>query len=115
MHRLRGKIVDESNEALREAEVMLFRREVQDGKEATTFFSNAQVNDEGHYRFSHLGPGTYFVAVRSSPWYAQNAAQPRPPMVLQDRLSASPEPLIFMWLTMFFEPEMSSPSAWPKK
>ena len=66
-----GHVVDESNEAVRDAEVMLFKREVQEGREETNYFSNALVNDEGRYRFSHLAPGTYYIVVRATPWYAQ--------------------------------------------
>ncbi len=67
-----GQIVDEGNEPLRNAEVMLYKREQREGKEATTFAGNAATDDDGRYRFSHLLPGTYFIAARATPWYAQN-------------------------------------------
>jgi len=67
-----GAILDEANEPVRDAQVMLFRRQMQDGREMTSPNANAAVNDEGHYRFDHLPAGTYFVAVRATPWYAQN-------------------------------------------
>jgi hypothetical protein len=67
-----GEIVDEANEPVREAQVMLFRRQKQDGREVTSLASGAPVNDEGHYRFKDLAPGTYFIAVEARPWYAQD-------------------------------------------
>ena len=68
-----GVIVDEGNEPVRNAQVMLFLRQRVEGVQARGFpSSNAPVNDEGRYRFSHLAPGTYFIAVQATPWYAQN-------------------------------------------
>ena len=75
-----GHVIDESNDVVRDTEVMLFKREMQQGREETNFFSNAMVNDEGRYRFSHLAPGTYFVVVRATPWYAQQGERVRPRM-----------------------------------
>jgi len=67
-----GDVVDEANEPVRDAQMILFRRQTQDGREVTSWHSTATTNDEGHYRFGHLQAGTYFVAVRAHPWYAQN-------------------------------------------
>jgi hypothetical protein len=67
-----GEILDEANEPVREAQVKLYRRETQDGKEVTSLRVAAQSNDEGRYRFGHLASGRYFVAVEARPWYAQS-------------------------------------------
>lgn len=67
-----GEILDEANEPVREAQVKLYRRETQDGKEVTSLRTVISPNDEGRYRFGHVAPGTYFVAVEARPWYAQN-------------------------------------------
>ena len=67
-----GDILDDANEAVRDAQVILLRRQTQEGRVLTSWYSTATTNDEGHYRFAHLQPGTYFVAVRAHPWYAQN-------------------------------------------
>ena len=72
-----GDVVDDANEPVREAQMILLRRQLQDGREVTAWNSTAMTNDEGHYRFGHLQPGTYFVAVRAHPWYAQNQQQVR--------------------------------------
>lgn len=67
-----GVITDEAGEPLREAQVMLFRRDSTQGKEETSLHASGSVNDEGRYRFGHLQAGTYFVVVRAQPWYAQS-------------------------------------------
>jgi len=67
-----GEVVDEANEPVRDAFVMLFRRKTEDGREVTSLNGGGNANDEGHYRFGHLLPGTYFIAVRAQPWYAEH-------------------------------------------
>jgi protocatechuate 3,4-dioxygenase beta subunit len=70
-----GKIYDEANEAVRGASVMLFDLAVHDGRKPPAEIGLQQTNDEGAYRFSHLLPGRYIVAVSAHPWYAQNPAK----------------------------------------
>lgn len=72
-----GDVLDEANEPVRDGQVILFRRQIQDGREVTNWYSTGNLNDEGHYRFGHLQAGTYFVAVRAHPWYAQNQQRVR--------------------------------------
>ncbi len=67
-----GNVTDDLNEPVRQAQVMLFRSGVVNGKQGTTQQTGAVTDAAGHYRFSHLRPGTYFVAVSTQPWYAQN-------------------------------------------
>jgi protocatechuate 3,4-dioxygenase beta subunit len=66
-----GTITDEQNEAVRGAQVMLFRARLENGQQMTRMQAQALSNDLGRYRFGHLLPGTYFVAVATHPWYAQ--------------------------------------------
>ena len=68
-----GQIVDESDEPVRDAQVMLYRRQMQEGREVTSWSSGMGVNDEGRYKFRELAPGTYFVVVQAKPWYAQDS------------------------------------------
>jgi 5-hydroxyisourate hydrolase-like protein (transthyretin family) len=70
-----GVVLDEYNEAVRGAQVMLFHRTVQGGKLGTYMAGQAQSDDRGMYKFSPLMAGTYFVVVSARPWYAQNALQ----------------------------------------
>jgi protocatechuate 3,4-dioxygenase beta subunit len=66
-----GKVLDELNDPVRNAQVLLFQQGLQLGRHTMWQQSNASTDDQGHYRFGHLPPGTYFVAVSAQPWYAQ--------------------------------------------
>lgn len=70
-----GEVTDEMNDPVRHANVMLFQRGLQSGRSATWPRGGASTDDQGHYRFTHLLPGTYFVAVSAQPWYAQHDVQ----------------------------------------
>jgi hypothetical protein len=86
-----GTITDEQNEAVRGAQVMLFHAQLENGQQITRMQTQALSNDLGRYRFGHLLPGTYFVAVITHPWYAQSLPGPR----ASEKLSTSgqaPEP-----------------------
>jgi protocatechuate 3,4-dioxygenase beta subunit len=72
-----GTITDEQNEAVRGAQVMLFRARLENGQQMTRMQAQTLSNDLGRYRFGHLLPGTYFVAVASHPWYAQGSLSSR--------------------------------------
>jgi uncharacterized surface anchored protein len=67
-----GTITDEQNEAIREAQVHLFAEESDEGERRITQRPQVITDSEGHYRFSHLRPGKYFIAVSAKPWYAMN-------------------------------------------
>ncbi|HZQ67044.1 MAG TPA: carboxypeptidase-like regulatory domain-containing protein [Terriglobales bacterium] len=66
-----GVITDQNNEPVRDAQVMLFRRGLENGKRRTVMQEEANTNDEGQYHFSHVRGGTYFLVVSAKPWYAQ--------------------------------------------
>jgi hypothetical protein len=66
-----GQVLDEMNEPVRNAQVMLFRRALALGRRQNWQQSSAQTDDLGRFRFGYLDPGTYFVAVSAQPWYAQ--------------------------------------------
>lgn len=67
-----GTVVDEENEPVRQAQVMLFSKGVSSGAERIVVEKQLQTNSSGQFRFPHLKPGSYFVAVEARPWYAQN-------------------------------------------
>lgn len=69
-----GVVTDEFNEPVRDAQVMLFRRGLDNGEFSTHIVSNEQTDDQGAYKFGSLLPGTYFVAVSARPWYAHSSA-----------------------------------------
>jgi Carboxypeptidase regulatory-like domain len=66
-----GVIADEAGEPVRDAQVMLYQTGVSFGSEGTRLRNRANTNDEGAYRFGHLPPGRYLIAVAAKPWYAQ--------------------------------------------
>ena len=66
-----GQVLDEANEPVRNAQVMLFRHGLELGRRQNWHQATAQTDDLGHFRFGRLDPGTYFVAVSAQPWYAQ--------------------------------------------
>jgi len=68
---LSGYVMDEDNEPVAGAQVWLFMRTVAMGIFDSHFITSSQTNEKGHYRFTSLGPGSYFLAVTAQPWYAQ--------------------------------------------
>ncbi len=67
-----GAVTDEQGEAVRNARVMLFRMQAGWGRRTASVQGHAQTNDLGEFRFAHLLPGKYYVAVQAEPWYAQH-------------------------------------------
>ena len=72
-----GAIVDEQNEAVRDAQVSLFRDGIAEGRRKIIFVAQANSDDQGRYKFSGLRPGSYYVAVSARPWYAEMAQERR--------------------------------------
>jgi hypothetical protein len=72
---IRGQVIDEQNEPIRNATAQLFRVEEVNGIRRVVSDTNAGTNDQGIYHFSHLSPGTYYIAISARPWYAQYAPQ----------------------------------------
>jgi hypothetical protein len=66
-----GTVTDEENEAVRNGRVILFKSGLQDGSQAVRFANQSQLDDAGHYRFDHVDPGKYYVAIFARPWFAQ--------------------------------------------
>ena len=67
---IEGSVNDDDGEPVRNANVQLFQRNNDTGQQRTQAIINAVTDDRGHYLFSHLASGTYFVAVSARPWYA---------------------------------------------
>lgn len=87
-----GTITDEQSEAIREGQVMLFRGGTHDGGDSVQLVSTAPLDDQGHYRFGHLGAGTYFLGVSARPWYADTRPALRPRFGFSSRARREPEP-----------------------
>src|ERR1700722_6553217 len=67
---LGGKVVDESGEPVRKANVRLFIDNQQGGRRRTVEVGADTTDDQGYYEFSGLAPANYFIAVSAKPWYA---------------------------------------------
>jgi hypothetical protein len=89
-----GDVVDESDDPARHGDVMLFHQFVAGGRRRTLQVRRVNTNDEGHYHFSRLNPGTYFVGVLAQPWYAQHGARHRVKQENQDAGEGGFQPLI---------------------
>jgi 5-hydroxyisourate hydrolase-like protein (transthyretin family) len=72
-----GQVNDDAGEAVRNAQVMLFRQSLAGGEKSVQWVNQKQTDDLGRYRFSGLQLGTYYVAVSAQPWYAQFNPAPR--------------------------------------
>lgn len=68
-----GTVVDEDGEQVRQANVVLLRKAVSLGRSQISQMDQKVTGSSGRFRFAHLLPGTYFVAVQAQPWYAQYA------------------------------------------
>jgi protocatechuate 3,4-dioxygenase beta subunit len=67
-----GQVTDEFSEGVRNAQVMLFRKGILNGKETVQMQNQSPTDDKGRYDFGHLQPGRYYLAVSARPWYAQH-------------------------------------------
>jgi Carboxypeptidase regulatory-like domain len=67
---LAGKVLDESGEPVRHGMVTVYFEDHSSGIGRIQQFRFAQTDDQGEYEATPLMPGTYFVSVRATPWYA---------------------------------------------
>jgi hypothetical protein len=65
-----GKVLDEAGEPVRHATVTLYYDDHQEGVDQIRPRNSAQTDDLGAYDLPNLIPGTYFLSVRATPWYA---------------------------------------------
>ena len=69
MGAITGRVLDEHNESVRDAQVWLFQKRNDMGRPTIERRGQSQSDDLGEYRFGHLGPGTYYLVVSAQPWY----------------------------------------------
>lgn len=67
---LTGLVLDEFGEPVRNAQIMVYRREHREGVERTFLVRSAMTDDQGRYEVTPLDEGTYFLSAKASPWYA---------------------------------------------
>ncbi|HEX3351705.1 MAG TPA: carboxypeptidase regulatory-like domain-containing protein [Terriglobales bacterium] len=84
---LGGKVIDESGEPVRHAQVWLYQEDHLSGISHIRRSREEATDDQGAYEFSPLDGGTYFVSASAKPWYAlhvpsdQSAKGAPPPAV----------------------------------
>lgn len=69
MGAITGRVLDEHNEAVRDAHAWLFQKRNDMGRPTIERRGQTQTDDLGEYHFGRLGAGTYYVVVSAQPWY----------------------------------------------
>lgn len=69
-------LTDESGEPVERASVHLFRQSPDAGDDHPIAVGTGNTDDLGRYRSAPLAPGTYFIAVQATPWYAVHPMHP---------------------------------------
>ena len=67
---LTGKVLDEFQDPVRHAQIMVYRENHFQGVSRIIGFRSAMTDDQGRYEVTPLNEGTYFVSAKASPWYA---------------------------------------------
>lgn len=113
--RIEGTITDDDGEPVRNSNVALYQRTHEAGRQQTQQIGSVATDDRGHYLFSHLAPGTYFVAVSARPWYAQypNPGEPAPDADNAERIAAERAPLEVAYPMTFYPSAEESSGATP--
>jgi Carboxypeptidase regulatory-like domain len=107
---LRGVVTGDGGDPAENASVILFKREQGPahggGADEIRQADGAMTDDTGAYEFSNLGPGEYYLAVVTSPWYAMH----RP---LLRTASNEESPLDVAYPVTFFDSTTDEASAAP--
>ena len=111
---IHGRVTDEHGDAVRGAQIQLFATEQTHRRYPTSLRAQTQTNDLGEYRFAHLLPGKYFLAVQARPWYAQTELSylPQPEQQGQGtisfgRIKKKPDPLLDVVFPVTFWPSVT--------
>lgn len=88
-----GTISDDNGDPVEDAQVHLFRQDQMGGEGRIVRAGQEMSDDRGGFEFAHLRPGSYFLCVSATPWYAfrpgtqtDNNGNPLP----EDQQPASP-------------------------
>jgi protocatechuate 3,4-dioxygenase beta subunit len=113
--RIEGTITDDDNEPVRNANVQVFQRMHDNGRQETPLFIGGATDDRGHYVIGHLAPGTYFVAVSARPWYAQYFTHndPAPDPENSGRVAGEREQMDVAYPYTFYPSALDSTGATP--
>ncbi|HEY6446588.1 MAG TPA: carboxypeptidase regulatory-like domain-containing protein [Acidobacteriaceae bacterium] len=72
-----GTISDDNGSGVGGAQVGLFREDDASGDEKIASAGQEITDDSGSYEFTHLQPGTYYLDVSATPWYAFHPPVPQ--------------------------------------
>jgi hypothetical protein len=93
---IRGRVTDDFGDPAQQASVILFREYDRDANQPIVQQGGEQTDDTGDYEFGNLQAGTYFVAVRTQPWYAMHLThKDRPETDAEASLDAAYPPTYF--------------------
>jgi hypothetical protein len=76
---LKGKVIDEAGEPVRNATVTVLREGHQSGISQIRPVRRVTTDDQGTYEATPLEEGTYFVSVQAKPWYSVHGLRSRGP------------------------------------
>ncbi len=107
---LSGTITDEAGDPVPQAQLTLYRQDDQIGRNRIIPSSSASTDDAGTYELANVSPGTYFVGVSATPWYATHRQVP--PGI---RASQTRSPLDVAFATTYYgdvtDPDTATPIA----
>jgi hypothetical protein len=105
-----GKVLDESGDPVRQAQVTLWRDDHSAGLSRIVRFRIETTDDRGAYEFTPLDSGSYFLSVTTSPWYAVH-----PPSMVQEGMlpAAVDRSLDVVYPTTFYEGATEAEDASP--
>ena len=91
---LKGKVIDEAGEPVRNATVMVLRESRESGISQIQPVLQLKTDDQGTYEATPLADGTYFVSVQAKPWYAvhgrtSQGAEGMPPAIVDSSLDVA--------------------------
>jgi 5-hydroxyisourate hydrolase-like protein (transthyretin family) len=67
-----GTITEDSGDPVPQARVSLYRQDLRSGTEKMVRAETVNTDGMGNYEFPRLAPGSYYLAVTASPWYAMH-------------------------------------------
>jgi len=108
---IEGAVTDENNDPVQNALVRVFQSTIEGGQQKTVPVTQAQTDDQGHYRAGHLSVGTYYLAVSARPWYAQNVHPRRASRSDADARSAQDAAALDVTYPLTFYPDALDSSA----
>ncbi len=102
---IEGVVSDENNDPVQNALVRVFQSTIEGGQQKTIPVTQAQTDDQGHYRAGHLSVGTYYLVVSARPWYAQNIHPRHPSRSDADARSAQDAAALDVTYPLTFYPD----------